>query len=278
MKVTVEKIGPDEAAALLTTNTGNRKLRKDRVENYASAMEAGRWMLTGEAIKVDTTGRLLDGQHRLAAVIKSGATIEAVVCRGLGEETFKVLDSGMARTVGDAFGTMGKVNGNVIAATVNLVLAYEQGNVTSSRRRHAVNRAVTIDRYMLDPEGFDHVALRSEHHWRRKFPQIISSVAAALCFIQPEAEEFVERVVVGNNLDVGDPRLALRNYLINSAVLGRRSQASMFSAHIYSWNAYAEGREQRLVRATTTPFPVIQMKVKRKVPDGQEESAGTATG
>ena len=276
MKVTIEKIGPDEAAALLTTNTGNRKLRKDRVDNYAKVMEAGRWMLTGEAVKVDVTGRLLDGQHRLAAVVKSGATVQLLVCRGLEEETFKVLDSGMTRTIGDAFGTMGKVNGNVIGATVSLVIAYEQGNVTSSRKRHGINRASVLDRYMLDPEGFDHVAVMSEHHWRRKFPQIISSVAGALCFLQPEAEEFMERVVVGNNLDIGDPRLALRNYLINSTLLGRRSQISLFAAHIYSWNAYAEGREQKLVRATTTPFPAIQMKVKRKVPDGQETNAGAA--
>ena len=50
---------------------------------YARDMEKGHWQLNGEPIKFYVDGSLADGQHRLSAIISSGASIQSVVLRNL---------------------------------------------------------------------------------------------------------------------------------------------------------------------------------------------------
>jgi len=65
-------ITPAIAADMLTRNTGNRKLRRRVASFYAAQMAAGQWLETHEAIAVDSHGNLVDGQHRLQAIVISG--------------------------------------------------------------------------------------------------------------------------------------------------------------------------------------------------------------
>ena len=65
-------ITPEIAADMLTRNIGNRPLRPKVWRSYASDMKSGNWRKTHEAIAVSVSGRLLNGQHRLTAVVHSG--------------------------------------------------------------------------------------------------------------------------------------------------------------------------------------------------------------
>jgi hypothetical protein len=67
-------ITPEVAADMLSRNIGNRLLRPRVVKAYATDMTAGQWRLTHEAIAVTAAGQLLNGQHRLHAVVQSGRT------------------------------------------------------------------------------------------------------------------------------------------------------------------------------------------------------------
>jgi hypothetical protein len=64
-------------------------------------MTAGEWPLTHQAIAFDEQGNILDGQHRLWAIVESGKTIEMVVGRGLAAEVRDFIDQGIPRTVVD---------------------------------------------------------------------------------------------------------------------------------------------------------------------------------
>lgn len=66
----VETITPELAADLLSRNMKNRPVSQQRVRKYMAAMVAGKWLLNGEAIKISIDGRLIDGQHRLKAIIQ----------------------------------------------------------------------------------------------------------------------------------------------------------------------------------------------------------------
>ena len=62
------------ALELLKANSTNRELRNHVVEGYVDQMKKGQWREdTGETIKISKTGRLLDGQHRLNAIVKFGS-------------------------------------------------------------------------------------------------------------------------------------------------------------------------------------------------------------
>ena len=53
----------------------NRPLSKKTVKKYAEAMKKGGWVLNNDAICIDDSGALINGQHRLEAVIVSGCTV-----------------------------------------------------------------------------------------------------------------------------------------------------------------------------------------------------------
>jgi hypothetical protein len=67
-------------------------------------MHAGNWICSPDGIIIGKTGRLLQGQHRLMAIIKSGVTCKMIVWRGVDDDVFRVLDRGKTRSASDALG------------------------------------------------------------------------------------------------------------------------------------------------------------------------------
>lgn len=70
----VKEIGPKEAAEMLEKNIDNRKVKPSKVQQYALYMKNDLWRENGETILVTEDGFLLNGQHRLQAIIASGTT------------------------------------------------------------------------------------------------------------------------------------------------------------------------------------------------------------
>ena len=87
---------------------GNRPLRTSCIERYADIIKRGQWELNGETIKFDTSGTLLDGQHRLSAVILAGMPIKSYVIRDLPRKVFDTLDTGKGRTGADVLSLRGE--------------------------------------------------------------------------------------------------------------------------------------------------------------------------
>lgn len=103
MRVTEIFMTPQLAAQMLAKNDGNRDLRQTTVKAYAAEMAAGQWRTTHQPIAVDQTGQLVDGQHRLSAVVAanwSGTMLLATY--GNAEETMQLpVDRGLRRTMFD---------------------------------------------------------------------------------------------------------------------------------------------------------------------------------
>lgn len=93
-------VTPEMATRWLERNKANRPLRLHKVDQYARDMQGGKWELTG-TIEFDTNGDLIQGQHRLSAVVKSGCTVGMFVLRGISPDAQRVMDSGIARTAAD---------------------------------------------------------------------------------------------------------------------------------------------------------------------------------
>lgn len=78
----VEVVGPDQAKEYLQRNVNNRKVDKNRVNQYARDMQAGKFT-DGSPVMFFVDGCIADGQHRLMAVVQSGATVVLTVIRNL---------------------------------------------------------------------------------------------------------------------------------------------------------------------------------------------------
>src|SRR5678815_3923025 len=89
------------ASKWLERNTRNRDLRDDIVQRYAGDMRAGRWMVTGDAIGFDKNGAIVNGQHRLWAVLEAGVTVPMLVTFNLEPDVVRVLDDHLKRKLTD---------------------------------------------------------------------------------------------------------------------------------------------------------------------------------
>jgi hypothetical protein len=127
----IETITPRIASSYLELNINNRPLRKSHISLLALDMVNGDWQVTHQGIAFDTNGVLIDGQHRLHAIIEAGVPIQMSVTRGCSASSFSILDRGANRSPSDILGWPKKIT-EVI--TLALRIAYGT-NPTVSRIR-----------------------------------------------------------------------------------------------------------------------------------------------
>jgi hypothetical protein len=90
--LSVETITPEIAEQYLAQNGRNRKILAAHVDSIARDIRAGNWMMNAQPICFSRAGRLLNGQHRLSAVLQAGEAIEVPVMRGLPDEAYATYD------------------------------------------------------------------------------------------------------------------------------------------------------------------------------------------
>lgn len=102
-----EEIGPDRARSILESHVVNRALNVDQVAKFMDAMLEGYWFYIGEPIHITDEGELLNGQHRLHAVIRAGLTQRFHFVEGLPEDVFPMVDQGAKKNLGHALRNAG---------------------------------------------------------------------------------------------------------------------------------------------------------------------------
>lgn len=102
METKLQTITPKMAATWLDKrNDGNRNIRRHRVAALSRAIAGGRWVPTHQGIAFDEKGNLIDGQHRLSAIVEANQPVELMVTRGLTRESMTVIDRGAVRDPAD---------------------------------------------------------------------------------------------------------------------------------------------------------------------------------
>jgi hypothetical protein len=99
--VRVENIDPDRAAKLLACNGKNRPISPRIVDQLSADIEEDAFEFNGDTICLSSEGILLDGQHRLSAIIQSGRAVPCIVVYGLDPTVSDTIDQGKPRSVKD---------------------------------------------------------------------------------------------------------------------------------------------------------------------------------
>lgn len=84
-------ITPSIAETFLASRVANRNISNLQVSKYADDMKSGKWEITHQGIAINSQGALVDGQHRLSAVIKSECSVYMWVAFGVDSKTFDQL-------------------------------------------------------------------------------------------------------------------------------------------------------------------------------------------
>lgn len=100
--MTLEYVTTEKAEEWLS-NLGPQRIRRPNVtKRYERDMSLGFWKLTHQAIAFTDDNRLVDGQHRLEAIIQSGSPQWMWVCRGISRDELIAIDQHAKRSVSDA--------------------------------------------------------------------------------------------------------------------------------------------------------------------------------
>jgi len=239
----VEEITPDLAREYLNKMAKNRKVKESVVNSYASDMTAGLWRENGETVIFNKLGELTDGQHRLAAIVKSGITQKLLVARGVEPEVMSTIDVGKRRTVGDMLTIEGFSNAALAASVGRLGLIYDLENFSSV----TVNSVSSPQVYEYI-EHHEEAVVRAAHRattLATHIPSMQSVLGAAYYIfyrIDPEACEGFFSAMINMRTDgEGDPRLALMRRLGNiKQERTRTSQLTQLDLFLRAWNAWRE--------------------------------------
>lgn len=255
VKVTRKNITPQVAENLLDNlYERQRAVKPQVVKRYAEAMRNGEWLTTGDTIKLSEDGKVMDGQHRLRAIVESGFTLEgAIIIQGVDEDAFNVMDQGRPRTFADWLTSdgVGKT-ANALAAAVNATFRYKYNSkfTVGGGVKPGINLLIQTYR----DENIERWVTRGIELGRTfSFPSapLIAFLYVAELSQAANVEEFAEALLKGEGLAATHPAYLARQALIKRMSLapGKRLPADTYMTElVWCWNAFAEEREVDKIR------------------------------
>jgi len=137
-------VTPSIAKELLHNNSNNRQVNQSNISFLAEEILNDRFRYNGESIIVSISGNLLDGQHRLMAVVKANKEVHMNIVKDVDDETVGTIDTGAARTAGNVLHMHDIVNSNNVASTIKRIL-----EKIGTERRMIERKAVKISNFEI---------------------------------------------------------------------------------------------------------------------------------
>jgi hypothetical protein len=288
--IKLEKVTPAKARTWLETNVDNRKIAPTVVSRYALDIIMGHWDLS-QPIYFDLNDNLIDGQHRLLAVVEADKPVEMFVGRGFDPKVKVVLDTGRRRTFADLLHWMGEKNTNHLAACVRMSWQWQNGYIYSSKGWGTFSHNGGLDFLNANPSirKFVHMGTKM-----RNMLAVPTAVATSLAhriyqIDATDADAFIAQIQKGEMLEPGMPTYAFRQYALNKRARPRDTRPGRevyLACMIKAWNAYILGEEiqlmayrrggsqkdsfPQLVDHEGVPFP-LQDEIKAVAPGQVEE-------
>jgi len=151
------KVTKQMAKKFLSKNhKNNRSLRPKVVRSYAEVMNSGLWQCFSESVKFDKNGVLIDGAHRISAIIESNKSfVYMSILRGLPPESILAIDNGVSRSLQDSFVISGRKMTNISSVTSSVSLLSRLSDTFSKDITYATVEGYWVKNNMAVIEFFD---------------------------------------------------------------------------------------------------------------------------
>jgi len=244
-------ITPELANEFLLSNKGNRKIRPYYVTYLAKQMKSGLWQeQTGDTIKINRSGDLIDGQHRLLALIKAGMSIKFLIAYEVDNMAFDVIDQGLSRSSEDALKAFGATNTRRIGRLIrnaDIIQRIGYYRVPNSAEVLSVREIGVI---FLEQKDSIYETIHFAHKIYEKGLYIIPEIFI-LTFhyllknkYQKEIEVFLISLCTG--LGINEPHSPVNmlrtRFLVENKSLKKTPRTIMMALFIKAWNNYILGK------------------------------------
>jgi len=226
----------------------NRTLNHALVKSYSETMKSGLWKYNGEPIILDKQGDVINGQHRLHAVVLSGVSIQSLVVYGVDRTTFDTMDKGRRRSNSDVLQLAGYKNTYGLSATASAVYHYifagDFSAVSSSRKTNVSGVIIKfLEEYpdMVSSQKFIH--LNGQRVEGLSPPGIIGAIHFLFGYVNEKKRDRFFDEFINNQASPGSPVYALiQANRSKQTALAMKSSINLRTAlWIKAWNLFSSG-------------------------------------
>lgn len=276
MSAKIETITPNIAQDMLEKSAKNRFLSDQMSQYYASTMSDGEWQENGETIKFadyKSEEKLIDGQHRLRAIVISKTTQRMLVVRGLHEKNIQTIDIGKKRSNAGMLEINGYKNKLNLAAAASICLDFHTGEFRQKKIRKT---PTAILNYV---EKNNRLALIVNNDIRYFMDKKIRSIITTSLFCalhhqfsivnRAEADLFIDDFLKTDNQDKRSAAKVFRDKLTVMARNVQRERGNAWRREIiayaaHAFNAYIDGKKMDRLPEYDAAKPVFIHRIRAK--------------
>ena len=255
------KMTPQMAADILESKNiglghGNRNIRQRKVMDICNAIKRGQWdSENGESIKFDKKGNLVDGQHRLLAVIAAKKAVAMFAVFNVSSAAFATIDDTMKRSGPDTLSVYGQKNCNTTAGAITFVLLHKNMKDGELPRVGTAPNNTEILKFISDNpdiiQSVDYVLMFKRRGHRIVPFTILAGIHYMACSggNKELADSFVEQVMTGVGLKRNTGPYLLRERMTKDMISKTRlRKVERMALIIKAWNMHINGKVSKVLR------------------------------
>jgi hypothetical protein len=235
-----------------------------------------KWKFNGDTLKISPDRDILDGQHRLWAVIEAKRPVETLLAFGVSKDAFDTIDTlRKFRTLGDTIALEGQVvHRAIIGAALSWLIRYERGVLETYRE--PVNRVENSDikeAFRANPnivKAIERTAVAAPAGQPR-VDRVLSTMSWSRLRTRSSVRLMVETLLDPSRTKLTHPFYLLRAYLASD--LTKKEAVKTIALAIKAANAAYRSAELKTLEwspqgRTPDRFPILDVRNLRKAEAG----------
>ncbi len=246
---------------LETANLRNRPVSQTHINNLARDMKNGNWNISHEGIAFDPLGILLDGQHRLWAVVEADQPVEMPVMFNVPSKALMIINRGKTRSVVDVL-RLGNKDGYVTSHHTSTLRSMLGGLSCPP----SLTAQETSEQLALHREAIDFAIRHLSSCNCRGICNATTRAVIARAWYSADHEaliRFCELLTSGiiSNIPSATVLVSLRQYLMTQKGSSSAARREKYGRTARALKAFLKGESiSKLIPATKELFPLPEEK------------------
>ncbi len=249
---------PQLAAEILLLNTHNRKISEAVINKYATEISLGEWYASSAGVGISDKGVLVDGQHRLSAIVKSGQTVPILFVWNLPSASQEKIDRQNKRSLFDVL-TLAEIEGiDMPSARLGVQASVLLCRIQNGWGGRSISDAEVKAKFIEYKSEIRFAVKKLSQNPYRGAPFVAAAILMAAGNMEA-AEAFCEKLVRPTELSADDPRYRMHRWInehVGEASGGHIMQEKRLKACFYAMNKFMAGEKCLAIgKANNLIFP-----------------------
>lgn len=253
------EISPSKAKSILEMQPQNRRPIRSKVLAYSQLMLAGRWQENHpQGLIFNAEGELINGQHRLLAVIESGRTIKFFCTFNASNDAKILLDTNTPRRI-DQTGKILGMQTTSTAIAITRALYYQIGNIKSLRPQ--IPAEILLEKFKENEAAITFAAQRTAKNSIVAAPIRVVLARAYLSHDHEKLLSFIKTLDSGFDEGDANTAIALRNMYLNASTKKINAAAfklDLFQKSIFAVHSFLKGEKPKTLKNATQQYFLLK--------------------